>query len=224
MPVDYKAALESLKKLDGGAELVSAVETELERLTNKNYELIGENRKASSKARSLEDAFNAIAATLGLDSDDLESKLSSAPDQVKSLSSQLSEAATKLTAAETRATTAEGKLTGLERKSTVQTIAAKAGANAEVLERLLGDRIAEITIDGETVKLGDKDLKEAIAGDEGLKPFLPALFPTTAEAAPTPTLPSGTPNAQTANSANQAYERATGRSPAGDTSWITGKK
>jgi len=223
--VDYKAALDSLKKLDGTADLMPAIEAELERLTNKNYELIGENRKATTRARSLEEAVNAISTSLGLEGEDLESKLSSAPEKVKSLSSQLSEATTKLSAAETRATEAEGKLTGFERKSVVDQAAAKVGANAAVLERLLGDRVSEIKIDGDSVTLGDKALKEAIEGDEGLKPFLPALFPTTtAETKPTtPTLPSGTPDGQTPNVADQAYARATGRSQSTDMSWVTKK-
>lgn len=227
--MDYKAALESLKKLEGGAELVSAVETELERLTNKNYELIGENRKAGTKSRSLEDAFNAIATTLGLEGEDLESKLSSAPEKVKSLSTQLSEANTKLTATETRATEAETKVQGFERKTKLTDIAAAAGASAAVLERLLGDKLDELKIEGEgesrTVKLGDKPLREAIAADEGLKPFEAALFPaqSTTTTTPSPKLPSGTPDSQTSNAADVAYERATGRSQKSDMSWVTGQ-
>lgn len=223
-PVDYKAAIESLKKLEGAADLLSAVEAELERLTSKNYELIGENRKATTKARTLEDAVNAIATTLGLEAEDLESKLASAPEKVKSLSTQLSDANKKAGELETRATTAEGKVSSFERKATVQTAASKAGANAEVLERLLGDRVAELKVEGDDVKLGDKALKEAIEADEGLKLFMPALFPSSEAKATPPNLPSGTPDSSTPNAAAQAYERATGRGSKTDMSWVTGTK
>ena len=213
--MDYKAALESLKKLDGTTELVSAVEGELERLTTKNYDLIGENRKATAKAATLQQSLDAIASTLDVDGDDLDAKLKAATEKAKTLSESL-------TAAETRATEAETKLTGLERKATVAQAAAKAGAVAEVLERLLGDRVSDLKIEGDTVKLGETTLKDAIEADDGLKPFLPALFPSTSEAPKTtpPALPSGTPNAQTpptdpvAGYLNKTYKASVVATPA----------
>ena len=223
--MDYKAALDALKKLDGGTELASTVETELERLTSKNYELIGENRKATSKATNLQQSIEAIAETLGTEGDDLESKLKGAAERVKTLSSQLSEANTNLAATETRAGEAETKLTGLERKATVAQAAAKAGVVAEVLERLLGDRVSDLKIEGDDVKLDDKLLRDFVEADESLRAFIPALFPQTQEQTTQSRLPGGTPNGQTTpNAADQAYERATGRSPDADTSWVGGQK
>ena len=223
--MDYKAALDALKKLDGGTELASTVETELERLTSKNYELIGENRKATSKATNLQQSIEAIAETLGTEGDDLESKLKGAAERVKTLSSQLSEANTNLAATETRAGEAETKLTGLERKATVAQAAAKAGVVAEVLERLLGDRVSDLKIEGDNVMLDDKLLRDFVEGDESLRAFIPALFPQTQEQTTQARLPGGTPNGQTTpNAADQAYERATGRSPDADTSWVGGQK
>ncbi len=186
--MDYQAALDSLKNLEGAGELVPIVAAELERLTAKNYDLIGENRKATAKAASLQQSLEAIASTLDLDTTDLDA----ATTKAKTLAEQLS-------TAETRATEAETKLQGLERKATIAQAAAKAGAVAEVLERLLGDRVSDLKIEGDDVKLDDKLLKEFIEGDDGLKPFLPALFPTatTPQTPPPPQLPSGTPNAQT---------------------------
>lgn len=192
--VDYQAAIESLKKLEGAADLLSAVETELERLTNKNFELIGENRKATTRARSLEESFSAIATTLGLEGEDLESKLASAPDKVRSLSTQLAEVTTKATTAETRATTAEGKLGTLERQSKFAQAATKAGANQAVLEKLLADQADQLAIaDDGSVKVGDKPLREYVEADPTLKAFIPALFPAAAFPA-MPQLPGGTPN------------------------------
>lgn len=202
--MDFKEALAAIKKIDGTTDLASVVEAELERLTNKNYELIGEVRTATQKAKTFESAFNAIAETVGLGSEDLESKLAKAPETVKSLQSQLTESSQKLTAAEERATTAETTLSGLERKATVTQAAAKVGAAAAVLERLLGDRVSDLKIEGDEVKMGDTLLKEFLEADEGLKPFLPALFPTTTpdsktpEKPETPKLPSGTPDSKTA--------------------------
>ena len=224
--MDYKAALDALKKLDGGTELASTVETELERLTSKNYELIGENRKATSKATNLQQSIEAIAETLGTEGDDLESKLKGAAERVKTLSSQLSEANTNLAATETRASDAETKLTGLERKAITQTASTKLGANADVLERLLGDRLKDLKIEGDNVMLDDKPLRDFVEGDESLRAFIPALFPDqTQEKTTQARLPGGTPNGQTTpNAADQAYVRATGRSPDADTSWVGGQK
>ena len=223
--MDYKAALESLKKLDGAAELVPALEAEVQRLTDKNFEVIGENRTATTKARALEQSLDAIASTLGIAGEDLESKLANAPEKVRSLSTQLSDSTSKASAAETRASDAETKLTGLERKATVAQAAAKAGVVAEVLERLLGDRVSDLKIEGDDVKLDDKLLRDFVEADESLRAFIPALFPQTQEQTTQARLPGGTPNGQTTpNAADQAYERATGRSPDADTSWVGGQK
>lgn len=202
--MDYKDAIDALKKLEGTADLVPAVEAELERLTTKNYELIGENRKATAKARSLEDTLTDISTTLRLEGADLESKLSGAPEKVKSLSTQLSEATTKLTAAETRATTAEGKLGTLERREVINQAATKAGAVPAVLEQLLGDKVGELKIDETGVKVGDKPLKEYVEGDDRLKLFAPALFPNTqtGTSPTTPTLPNAPPTGTQPTEAN----------------------
>ena len=223
--MDYKAALESLKKLDGAAELVPALEAEVQRLTDKNFEVIGENRTATTKARALEQSLDAIASTLGISGEDLESKLANVPEKVRSLSTQLSDSTSKASAAETRASDAETKLTGLERKATVAQAAAKAGVVAEVLERLLGDRVSDLKIEGDDVKLDDKLLRDFVEADESLRAFIPALFPQTQEQTTSARLPGGTPNGQTTpNAAHQAYERATGRSTDADTSWVGGQK
>lgn len=176
--------------MDGTVDLVSAVEGELERLTTKNYDLIGENRKATAKAATLQQSLDAIASTLDVEGDDLDAKLKAATEKVKDLSTKLSEA-------ETKATEAEGKVATYERKAAFAQAASKVGANAEVLERLLGDRASELVIEGDTVKLGETALKEAIEGDAALKPFLPALFPSAQATPPVPQLPTGTPNSQT---------------------------
>ncbi|MEM9267258.1 MAG: hypothetical protein AAGA46_17210, partial [Cyanobacteria bacterium P01_F01_bin.13] len=79
---------------------------------------------------------------------------------------------------ETRATTAEGKVKGFEKTAKFTKAADKSGANAAVLERLLGDKADDIEIsDDGTVKVGDKPLKEYVEADDNLKPFMASLFP-----------------------------------------------
>lgn len=199
--MDFKAALDALKKLDNGAELVSAIESEVDRLNSKNYEIIGEKRTATSKLTAMESALVAIAKAVGLEGD-TEAILAGAEGKVRSIVSEAAQLRTDKTALETRATEAEGKIQGLERKSKIAQAAAKAGAAEAVLEKLLGDKVSELTIADDGVKIGDQALKEYVEGDEALKLFIPALFPASQPAAQsekpaTPKLPSGAPSGKT---------------------------
>lgn len=213
--MDYKQAIADLKRIDGTADSVSALENELERLTSKNYELIGENRRATGKVASLQTSIDAIVEATGADGEDVTAKFTAATEKVKSLATQLSEANTRASAAETKSTEAETKLTGLERKATIATAAAKTGAVAGVLEKLLGDRVSELTIDGDTVKLGDKPLREFVEAEADLKAFIPALFPAQ-QAGTGIQLPSAPPNGQAPTPANpvDAYLNKTYTVPA----------
>lgn len=191
----FSEALAAIKALDNGSELASAIEGEVEGLKSKNYEIIGEKRNASTKAATLESTVLAIAKLAGVEGD-LESVLSTLEPKVRESLQAIATNATRITELETRATTAEGKLAAAERKSKLSEIATKAGANAAVLERLLGDKLDKLAVaeDG-AVTLEGKALKEAIAADEGLSPFAAALFPQAQqnETKPAPKLPSGTP-------------------------------
>lgn len=197
----FSEALAAIKALDNGSELVSAIDAEVESLKSKNYEVIGEKRTATGKVTAYEAALTAIAKALGIEGD-LESILSDTEGKVKAITTEVSQLKTDKTALETRATEAEGKLQGFERKTRLTEIATAAGANAAVLERLLGDKFDQLTVEGEgdkrVVKLGDKPLKEAIAADEGLKLFEAALFPaqSSEQSQPksSPKLPGGSPD------------------------------
>lgn len=198
----FSEALEAIKKLENGTELVSAIEGEVEGLKSKNYEVIGEKRNATTKAQTLETTVMAIAKAIGLEGD-LDTILSGAEAKVRAIATEATQLKTDKTALETRATEAESKIKTFERKTKLNDIATAAGANAAVLERLLGDKFDELKIEGEgdarVVKLGDKPLKEAIAADESLKLFEAALFPSSPSPSPSPsptpkaTLPSGSP-------------------------------
>lgn len=200
--MDFKAAIAKLKTLevDGVADLVSAIEAEVSRLETKNFDVIGEKRNASQKAQAMEQALKAIAKTVGVEGD-TEAILSGTEAKVQELATKAKTLETEKTALETRATTAEGKVKDFERDTKFTEFATVAGANSAVLKRLLSSRFDELKIEGEgdqrIVKLGDKTLKEAIAADEGLKPFESALFPSTTTDSTKKTekkLPSGSPN------------------------------
>lgn len=189
-------ALAAIKSLENGPELVSAIETEIEGLKTKNFEIIGEKRNATNRATTLESTVLAIAKIAGVEGD-LESVLTSLEPKVRESLQKLSSVEAKLTETETRATEAQTKLQGLERKAKLSDVAAAAGANPAALEKLLGDRFDELKIEGEgesrVVKLGDKVLRDAIDGDENLKIFSASLFPTQETKQPANKLPSGKP-------------------------------
>lgn len=222
--MEFKAAIAALKKLDAEniEELVSAIEGHITKLEEKSFDTIGESRKNASKARTMQATVEAIAKTLGVEGD-LESITTALEPKVKEIFDNHKTAQTKVTELETRATTAEAKVKDLESGTKLSEIAAKVGADAKVLKRLLGDKLGEMAIDGDAVKLGDKSLKEYVEADEELKGFAPSLFPTQQkqEQKPTtPKLPGGSPNGQQPNPGNDAYAKATGRSGKSDFSWV----
>lgn len=192
----FSEALAAIKALENGADLASAIEGEVEGLKGKNFEIIGEKRNATTKATAYETALTAIASALGIEGD-LDAVLTSAEGKVRELVSASTTAQTKLTDLETRATTAEGKVKQAERLTKITQAATKAGANAAVLERLLGDKVDELAIADDGVKIGDKALKEYVEADDALKAFLPALFPSTEQGQKADSkqqrLPGGTP-------------------------------
>lgn len=195
--MDFKQAIEALKKLEGGADLVSAIEGEVTRLENKSFEVIGESRKNGTKARNYQEAIEAIGKALGIEGD-VEAIVSNAEAKAKDLQSSLTSTQTKLTEVEGKLTTTESEANALKRQSKLTEVAAKSGADVKVLERLLAEKLEEMAIDESGVKLGDKALREFVEADESLKPFIPALFPATQqqqETKPvTPKLPSGSPD------------------------------
>jgi len=193
--MDYKAAIAALKQsgIDNAAELVSAIEGHVESINTKNYEVIGEKRTATAKAQNLETALMAAGKALGIEGD-LEAVLSNVETKARTIATEHAQLTSDKTAIETRATEAETKIKTLERQGKLSTIAAKSGAVPEVLTKLLGDRVDEISIDNDTVKLGDKSLREFVESDADLKLFATALFPgEKGESKKAPQLPSGSP-------------------------------
>lgn len=173
--MDYSAALAAIKGLENGAELASAVEGKVGAIEAKNYEVIGEKRSATQKAQAAEDALKAAAKALGIEGD-VEALLDQVPTKAKEIATVNATLTTEKTALETRATEAESKVQTFDRQAKWAELAAKAGVNPKVLERLLGDKFDELKIDGDAVKVGDKPLKDFIDADDSLKAFAPALF------------------------------------------------
>lgn len=197
--MDFRDALAAIKKLENGAELASAIDAEVERQSAKNHELIGEKRNATTKLAALQSAFSGIAQAIGLEGDS-EAILAGAEGKVRSIVAETAQLRSDKTALESRATEAETKATGLERQGKIAQAAAKTGAAAAVLEKLLGDKVGEMAIGADGVTIGDKPLKDYVEADESLKIFLPALFPAAAATpekpatAIAPKLPSGSPD------------------------------
>lgn len=179
--MDITEIIKKVKSLEGGAELGSELETAVGQLQAKNYEVLGEKHRATRERDSLKESLSAIVSTLGLEDGDLDEQLTQAQATVKTLKSELDSERAKRTEFEQKLSEAQGKVTAFERKTKIASIASAANAVPEVLERILGDRLDDLkteqTAEGQTVvKLGDAELKEAIASDPALSPFAPALF------------------------------------------------
>jgi hypothetical protein len=209
LAMDFLQAIAALKKLNVEgtdiAALVGAVEAEVSRLNDKVYTTIGESRSKSSKATTLEAAMMAIAKTLGITETELDSVLNAIEPKVKEAVDGKKTAQTKVTELETELTTAKTKVTEFESDGKWNTIASKTGADAKVLKRLLGDKLGEMTIADDGVKLGDKSLREFVEADEELKSFVPALFPADSK-------PDSKPN----NKSPESRRVLPGGSPKGD--------
>lgn len=176
----YADAIKALEKLEGGSEIARSIEAEVDALKAKNTETSGKASTAQTKASGLETALMGAAKAIGVEGD-IDVVVGAIEEKSRTLASDLKATKTKLTEVEAAKSTAETKLAGLERKSKIADIAAKSGANAAVLERLFVDSIDTITIDGDTVKVGDKTLKEHVEATADLSPFAAALFPANSD-------------------------------------------
>jgi hypothetical protein len=211
--MDFLQAIAALKKLNVEgtdiAALVGAVEAEVSRLNDKVYTTIGEARSKNSKATTLEAAVMAIAKVLGITETELDSVITALEPKVKEAVDGKKNAETKATEAETKLAAAEGKVKGFEQDATVNAIATKAGADPKVLKRLLGDKLGEMAIADDGVKLGDKSLREFVEADDDLKSFIPALFPTNVKT-------SDTTNSKTDNKSPESKRVLPSGSPKSD--------
>jgi hypothetical protein len=199
--MDAKQALSKLRSLEAedAAELASVLENALEAAEQKAFTTIGEKRTATQKNQALAETLEAIARGLDI-SGSVDELLDKLPGAVQDVRRSRDELTTKAETLETTLTEATTKVQTFERRGKLTEIAAAAGANAAVLERLFGDQIDTLAVVDGVAKLGDKPLREAVEADEALKAFAPALFvaaatqPTPAAKAPGK-LPGGSPAA-----------------------------
>jgi len=183
--VKYSEALAAVRGLDGGAELAQViaeqfaeVQEKLDAEKSKTYSLIGEKRSVGDRVHRLESAIIDMSKSVGFsDESDIGVLLEQIPDKVKSYSQQNSELSALKEELEARATEAEGKVKIYDRANKWQELANKAEVNQSVLEKLLGEKFDEISIDEEQgVVIDGKPLREYVEADESLNVFAPALF------------------------------------------------
>ena len=185
--MDYKEALATIQNADieTGNDIVKAIQ-------NRVAELTKDSGKQSQRVQKLEALIN----LLGVEGDDLDSKLLAAETKVKALSNELNQSKATLSTLEAEKLQAENKVTQLERKSQIQIAASKVGAVSEVLAQLLlnipSDKIAFIE---QGVTIDEKPLKEYADSNPDWKPFIPALFP--AQNQSQTRLPTGSTNGNT---------------------------
>lgn len=174
--MDFKAAIDALRKLENGAELVSAIEAETNRLETKAFDVIGESRKATAKNRALTETLEAVGKLLGIEGD-VDAIATNLDGKLRAITTELGTLKTEKTTLEARATEAEGRVKNLERQGKLSQIATKTGADAKALERLLGDKLDEIAVADDGVKVGDKAWREYVEASDDLKPFASVLLP-----------------------------------------------
>ncbi|MEO0659802.1 MAG: hypothetical protein AAFY74_20365 [Pseudomonadota bacterium] len=191
----YEEALAAIQETENGAALAAAITGRVSGLETAKADAVRTEKQARAQRRAYADALADIGKQLGLEGD-TETILAGGEDKAREIASKLKTSDTSLKDWEKRATTAEDELASLKRQGQVLTLAEKAGANATVFEQLLGDRLDKVTTTDDGVLLDGKPLKDAIAADEELKVFAPALFPSAASPTPAPS-PSPTPAPKT---------------------------
>jgi hypothetical protein len=177
--MDFKQALELIQnsELEDKDNIAKAI--------NKKLSDLSRDDAKNSRTEAL---INQLLETIGAEGDDLENKIHSATTKAKTISQELTQAKNNITQV-------EGKVKQLERRGLLTTAGVKAGANAEVLEKLLADVTDELVVADDGVKIGGKPLGEYAKSRADWKPFLPALFPNGSDNNPNP-LPSSPANGQ----------------------------
>lgn len=181
--MDYSVALAAVRGLENGAELASAIEGKVSELETKNYQVIGEKRTETQKRQAMQQALESIGKSIGIEGD-VDAVLDNAQGKIQNLVSERDAATSEKETLEQAKLAAEQKVSEFQTAAKLSEAATKAGADPKVLTKLLGDKAGDIAIDGDTVKLGDKSLKEYVEGDDELKLFIPSLFPDGGTPAP----------------------------------------
>lgn len=218
--MDWKAALEALKKLEGAGELVSAVESRITELDSDRYKAIGDSQSRGRQIAELQKTIDTLVEGIeGADTNDkiknLQGKLIALQSELKAAQSKTSELETARAAAEAAKADYEKQLGVERRRLQIRDAAIASGANATVLETILSlQSMGEVSLELSTAEDGTKQVL-AVAGEEKktlrdfaqakVPDFLPSLFPTEPKPLETkpedkkPQLPNGSPNGGSAD-------------------------
>jgi chromosome segregation ATPase len=180
--MDWKAAIALLKTLEGTSESIAALEGEISRLTNANFELVKDVRNASSKSKESETKLTDLLQILGAEGEDLKSRTASANDKIKTLQSENNKVSKEKTELEEKYKTLDEERSLLKRRTIINEAAVKSGAVADVLTQLTKDiPLERIILEKDEVLLASEDGKSKTALKEYAQTewaaFVPALFP-----------------------------------------------
>jgi len=197
--MDWKAAIAHIKSIEGTSDSLSAIESEITRLTNANFELVKDVRTQSSKSKEAEGKLTDLLQLLGAEGEDLKAKATSANEKVKNLQSENNKLVKEKGEIEEKYKTLDAEKVTLQRRTLIQEAAAKTGASADVLTTLTKDiPVERIVIDKDEVAIASEDGKQKTGLKEYAEAewsaFVPALFPSSS-GQNNQRLPSGSPNA-----------------------------
>lgn len=192
--MDWKAAIAAIKSIEGTSEPLSALEAEINRLTNANFELVKDVRRESSKSKEAETKLTDLLQLLGAEGEDLKGRVDSANEKAKNLQSENSKLVKEKGDLVEKYKTIESEKVTLQRRTLIQDAAAKSGAVADVLTTLAKDiPIERILVEKDGVAIASVDGKQKTALKEYAEAqwtaFVPALFPNNSSS--TTRLPTG---------------------------------
>lgn len=179
--MDYSVAIASLLKVEGAEEAIKAIE--------ENTRVLQERAK---KSEVLEANVAKVLAENNVEGTDLKAQLETLSTKNKTVLSELEQYKTELE-------NIKNQNAEMQRKINVNKIASKYSANADVVEKLLGNE--EISWANETAFISGKAFTDYI--DESLAAFKPAIFvqqieqPKVEAEVETPKLGSGSAKSQT---------------------------
>lgn len=181
--MDWKAAIAAIKSIEGTSEPLSALEAEINRLTNANFELVKDVRRESSKSKEAETKLTDLLQLLGAEGEDLKGRVDSANEKAKNLQSENSKLVKEKGDLVEKYKSIESEKVTLQRRTLIQDAAAKTGAVADVLTTLAKDiPIERILVEKDGVAIASVDGKQKTPlkdyAAEQWAAFVPALFPS----------------------------------------------
>lgn len=166
--------------------------------------VLEEKRLAVANRDELKSVIAAIGDASGAAGESEVERAKDAAAKIKALNEALAASAEQVKTLTTTNATLEATQSALLTKSTLQDVAAKTGANASVLAKLIADT-STVKIDGDNVTIGDKAWADWIKSED-VAPFAPALIPNTKTSPQLPSV-SSAKAADTATQSTSLYDR-----------------